>query len=107
MTPREAAIEQFLSAGAWKGAQRRPFAHDASFRRYFRLSGGPKPALLMDAPPPQENVRPWCKIARHLDHPQGRFPAEGAKAAGGVRDGDTRGLLHDPAAEALQYALHW
>ena len=67
MTPREAAIEQFLAAGAWKGAQRRSFAHDASFRRYFRLAGGPKPALLMDAPPPQEDVRPWCRIARHLD----------------------------------------
>lgn len=67
MTPREAAIDLFLSAGAWKSAQRRPFAHDASFRRYFRLNGGPKPALLMDAPPPQEDVRPWCKIARHLD----------------------------------------
>jgi aminoglycoside/choline kinase family phosphotransferase len=67
MTPREAAIELFLTDGAWKSAQRRPFAHDASFRRYFRLSGGPKPALLMDAPPPQEDVRPWCKIARHLD----------------------------------------
>ncbi len=66
MTPREAAIEMFLSAGAWKSAQRRPFAHDASFRRYYRLTGGAKPALLMDAPPPQENVRPWCKIARHL-----------------------------------------
>ncbi len=67
MTPREAAIEMFLSGGAWKGAQRRPFAHDASFRRYFRLAGGPKPALLMDAPPPQEDVRPWCRIARHLE----------------------------------------
>jgi aminoglycoside/choline kinase family phosphotransferase len=67
MTPREAAIELFLSEGAWKSAQRRPFAHDASFRRYFRLSGGPRPALLMDAPPPQEDVRPWSKIARHLD----------------------------------------
>ena len=67
MTAREAAIELFLSAGAWKSAPRRPFAHDASFRRYFRLNGGPKPALLMDAPPPQEDVRPWCKIARHLD----------------------------------------
>jgi len=67
MTPREAAIELFLSAGAWKSAQRRPFAHDASFRRYFRLTGGPKPALLMDAPPPNEDVRPWCKIGRHLE----------------------------------------
>ena len=67
MTPREAAIETFLSSGAWKGAQRLPFAHDASFRRYFRLTGGPRPALLMDAPPPQEDVRPWSRIARHLD----------------------------------------
>ena len=67
MTPREAVIEGFLQGGAWKGAQRLPFAHDASFRRYFRLDGGPRPALLMDAPPPQEDVRPWCRIARHLD----------------------------------------
>jgi hypothetical protein len=67
MTAREAAIEMFLGAGAWKGVQRKPFAHDASFRRYFRLSGGPRPALLMDAPPPQEDVRPWCKIGRHLE----------------------------------------
>ena len=48
MTPREAAIEGFLQGGAWKGARRLPFAHDASFRRYFRLAGGPRPALLMD-----------------------------------------------------------
>jgi aminoglycoside/choline kinase family phosphotransferase len=39
---------------------------DASFRRYGRLAGGPRPALLMDAPPAQEDVRPWCAVARHL-----------------------------------------
>jgi hypothetical protein len=66
MTPRDAEIETFLAAGEWKRAVRRPHAADASFRRYFRLSGGPAPALLMDAPPPQEDVRPWMKIARHL-----------------------------------------
>jgi len=66
MNPRDAEIEAFLAAGDWRRAARRPFASDASFRRYFRLTGGPKPALLMDAPPPQEDVRPWIKIARHL-----------------------------------------
>ena len=39
---------------------------DASFRRYFRLRGGSRPMLLMDAPPPKEDVRPFIRIARHL-----------------------------------------
>jgi len=39
---------------------------DASFRRYFRLRGGARPMLLMDAPPPKEDVRPFIRIARHL-----------------------------------------
>ncbi len=41
-----------------------PLAQDASFRRYLRLRGG-KPAVLMDAPPP-EDVRPFLRIADHL-----------------------------------------
>ncbi len=39
---------------------------DASFRHYFRLFGAPRPALVMDAPPGPEDVRPFVKIARHL-----------------------------------------
>jgi aminoglycoside/choline kinase family phosphotransferase len=39
---------------------------DASFRRYFRLAGASRPMLLMDAPPPKEDVRPFISIARHL-----------------------------------------
>src|ERR1700721_2218252 len=39
---------------------------DASFRRYFRLRGAGRPMLLMDAPPPKEDVRPFIRIARHL-----------------------------------------
>ena len=35
------------------------------FRRYARLRGGPRPALLMDAPPP-EDVRPFLAVARHI-----------------------------------------
>ncbi len=45
---------------------RDPLAGDASFRRYVRLHGGPRPALLMDAPPPRENVAAFSLIARHL-----------------------------------------
>jgi hypothetical protein len=39
---------------------------DASFLRYVRLTGGPEPALLMDAPPDREDVRPFIVVARHL-----------------------------------------
>jgi hypothetical protein len=38
---------------------------DASHRRYARLRGGPRAALLMDAPPP-EDVRPFVAVARHI-----------------------------------------
>ena len=44
---------------------REPLAQDASFRRYLRLTGGPRPAVLMDAPPP-EDIRPFVRIAGHL-----------------------------------------
>jgi hypothetical protein len=39
---------------------------DASFRRYFRLEGADPKALLMDAPPPREDVRPFVEVASHL-----------------------------------------
>jgi hypothetical protein len=55
----------FLAAHGFGGAAPRPLPGDASFRRYARLVGGPRPALLMDAPPP-EDVRPFARIARHL-----------------------------------------
>jgi aminoglycoside/choline kinase family phosphotransferase len=41
-------------------------AGDASFRRYFRLEVGGESRILMDAPPPGENVRPFIDIARRL-----------------------------------------
>ena len=42
----------------------RPASSDASFRRYFRadLAGGGS-VVVMDAPPPQEDVRPFIHIA--------------------------------------------
>lgn len=56
----------FLAAQGYGAARRIPLAADASFRRYERLADGPRPALLMDAPPPQEDVRPFLRIAAHL-----------------------------------------
>lgn len=45
----------------------RPASADASFRRYFRIDGGPgQTFILMDAPPPQEDVRPFIQIAQLL-----------------------------------------
>ena len=41
-------------------------AGDASARRYDRLSGGPRPAVLMDAPPGVLDVRPFLAVAGWL-----------------------------------------
>lgn len=40
-----------------------PASSDASFRRYFRLDTGLGTFIAMDAPPPQENVRPFLQVA--------------------------------------------
>ena len=41
-------------------------AGDASFRRYFRLQANGKSQILMDSPPPGEDVRPFIDIAQRL-----------------------------------------
>jgi len=41
-------------------------AGDASFRRYYRIKTQNQSYILMDAPPPQENCRPFVNIARAL-----------------------------------------
>ena len=66
MADRDAAIATFLGLHGWGAAERRPLAGDASFRRYDRLRRGTETAVLMDAPPPMEDVRPFVKIATHL-----------------------------------------
>ena len=40
-----------------------PASSDASFRRYFRWQAGSRSLILMDAPPPQEDCRPFVQIA--------------------------------------------
>ncbi len=40
-----------------------PASADASFRRYLRLQGSAGSLIVMDAPPPQEDVRPFVHVA--------------------------------------------
>ena len=61
---RDALIAGFLRRHGYDPADAEPLAQDASFRRYLRLRGA-RPAVLMDAPPP-EDVRPFLRIAAHL-----------------------------------------
>lgn len=65
MIPPEGAA-RFLARHGWAGAGVAPLAGDASFRRYFRVSDGARTAVLMDAPPEQEDARPFLAIAHHL-----------------------------------------
>ena len=64
---RDALISAFLERNGYAKAHAEPLAQDASFRRYLRLSRGPRQAVLMDAPPP-ENIRPFIRTAAHLAH---------------------------------------
>lgn len=57
---------EFLAALGWPGCEIRPLAGDASFRRYFRVRQGDREAVLMDAPPPHEDPRPFIDVAEWL-----------------------------------------
>jgi len=65
MTPPQHAHD-FLASCGWTGAEIVPLAGDASFRRYFRVRAGGRSAILMDAPPPQEDPRPFIAVAEWL-----------------------------------------
>ena len=43
-----------------------PASSDASFRRYFRWQAGERTFIVMDAPPPQEDCRPFVRMAELL-----------------------------------------
>ena len=61
-----AATPQFLADAGWGGAIVTPLAGDASFRRYFRVVRAGQSAVLMDAPPPHEDPRPFIAVAEYL-----------------------------------------
>ena len=69
---RKAAFERWLAPLAQQHALRnetlRAASADASFRRYLRVDATKGASLVvMDAPPPQEDVRPFVKIARLIE----------------------------------------
>jgi aminoglycoside/choline kinase family phosphotransferase len=53
----------FLNTTRWRGIPAVPLVGDASFRRYYRLAGNRGSAVLMDAPPPQEDIGPFVAVA--------------------------------------------
>jgi N-acetylmuramate 1-kinase len=65
-------LTRTLSLDAWlaqRFAQQRytyaPASADASFRRYFRVTGEQNvPVIVMDAPPDREDCRPFVQVAR-------------------------------------------
>lgn len=66
MPERILRIADFLTSAGWSQAETQPLAGDASFRRYHRVRRDGARAVLMDAPPDREDVRPFVRMARHL-----------------------------------------
>lgn len=62
---RQAKRDQFLRLAGYDPDAAKALPADCSFRRYFRLSGA-RPALLMDSPPPTEDINPFVDLATHL-----------------------------------------
>lgn len=62
-----AGLDEFLHQTGWSAARVYPMPGDASFRRYFRVSHAEKGnAILMDAPPPHEDPKPFIDVAQYL-----------------------------------------
>lgn len=75
MTALPEGLYPFLARTEWADAAIAPLPGDASFRRYFRLA---RPdgagAMLMYAPPPHEDPRPFLAVARWLEEHGLRAP---------------------------------
>jgi aminoglycoside/choline kinase family phosphotransferase len=63
---RNSALGRFLAHAGWAGVAPLSLAGDASFRRYYRLIAGGRRAVLMDAPPPMEDVGSYIAVAEML-----------------------------------------
>jgi N-acetylmuramate 1-kinase len=79
-------VEAFLAQARWPDAEIRPLAGDASFRRYFRVHKGENNAMLMHAPPPNEDPYPFLRAAKWLD-------ANGMRAPEIYAEDEPRGLV--------------
>ncbi|MBS1240131.1 MAG: aminoglycoside phosphotransferase [Proteobacteria bacterium] len=92
-----AGLDDFLGHAGWAGAAVEPLAGDASFRRYFRIRDGSRTAMLMDAPPPEEDPGPFLGVASWLT-------ANGHRAPAIFAEDRARGLvlLEDFGAERMR-----
>lgn len=66
MSALPAGLVPFLDNSGWRGAEIAPIPGDASFRRYFRVQHGGRRAMLMHAPPPNEDPQPFLAVAEWL-----------------------------------------
>ncbi len=67
-------LSEFLASAGWAGAAIEPLPGDASFRRYFRIRAGGRTAMLMDAPPPNEDTGPFLHATHWLTGEGHRAP---------------------------------
>lgn len=66
-TIRHKLAHDFLNRAGWGTAHVEPIQGDASFRSYARIIDKDRTAILMDAPPPQEDVRPFAALDYYLN----------------------------------------
>jgi hypothetical protein len=66
MKDRNLLKQKFLVEHKLEKAELISLPADASYRTYDRLKLADKSYILMDAPPPQENVKPFIKVANYL-----------------------------------------
>jgi len=67
MEPRDKQRDEWLAAVLGGSAARvEPTSGDASFRRYFRVHAAGGSHILMDAPPPREDCRPFVQVTALL-----------------------------------------
>ena len=71
---REKKRRDFLAARGWGDARVTALEPDASFRRYYRLQSGPRRAILMDAPPPNENAAAFATVTNYFATLGARVP---------------------------------
>ncbi len=63
---RDDQLAGFLAGCGLAGSRLVALAQDASFRRYLRVPDGERSLVIMDAPPPMENVVPFVTVCEHL-----------------------------------------
>ena len=72
--PRLDLLRRWLEQGlGWHDLWLEPASADASFRRYFRVGASDHDTVVaMDAPPGQEDVEPYLRVAGMLEAIGGR-----------------------------------